>query len=146
MKRSPLLTLAAVLSAAGFGAAAAALVRRMLRHGAVDQALRVSSKDADTGQLPVVSPEPGGIPPSALPGWQGNLPVTPVPPDTVTATAPEPPTAAPATGDTGDSEADPLPERTWVVDNSSAWDGSPLEMVVPPGRHLRRGQPGPAQS
>ena len=115
----------------------------MLRHGAIEQAVRVSSKDADTGQLPVVSPEDGGTPPSALPGWQESLPVTPVPPNTVTATAPES-TTAPEPADTEDSEGDPLPARTWVVDNSSEWDGSPLEMVVPPGRRLRKGQPGPA--
>lgn len=149
MKRSSLLTSAAVLSAAGFSAAAAALVRRLLRHGAVDHAVRVSTKDADTGQLPVASPKAGGIPPSALPGWQENLPVTPVPPNTVTATAAEMPDAGTETGgETGSGSAtdggEPRPARTWVVDNSSAWDGSPLEMVVPPGRRLRKGHPGAA--
>ncbi|MFB9798129.1 hypothetical protein ACFFON_14420 [Arthrobacter citreus] len=140
MKRSPLLTSAAVLSAAGFGAAAAAVVRRMLRHGAVDHALRVSSKDADTGQLPVLSSDGGGTPPSALPGWHGNLPVTPVPPDAVTATAPETETE----GNSAVDEEEPLPVRTWVVDNSADWDGNPLEMVVPPDKRLRKGQPGAA--
>ena len=89
MKRSSLLTSAAVLSAAGLSAAAGAVLRRVLRHGAVEQALRASTGDADTGQLPVV-PEAGGTPASALPGWRESLPVTPVPPNTVTATVPEP--------------------------------------------------------
>ena len=162
MKRSSLLTSAAVLSAAGLSAAAGAVLRRVLRHGAVEQALRASTGDADTGQLPVV-PEAGGTPASALPGWRESLPVTPVPPNTVTATVPEPAgtgnSAAaarstdgrgsggePGTGTESDSESDseePKPARTWVVDNSSDWDGNPLELVVSPARsRLLKGQPG----
>ncbi|WP_461169001.1 hypothetical protein [Arthrobacter sp. Z1-15] len=156
MKRSSLLTSAAVLSAAGLSAAAGAVLRRILRHGAVEQALRASTGDADTGQLPVV-PEAGGTPASPLPGWRESLPVTPVPPNTVTATVPEPAgtgnSAAAARsadgrgsggepGTDSDSE-EPKPARTWVVDNSSDWDGNPLELVVTPARaRLLKGQPG----
>lgn len=46
--------------------------------------------------------------------------VTPVPEDTVTVT----------TVTTGDPAAE-LPARTWVVDNTSDWDGSPGELVIP---------------
>ena len=156
MKRSSLLTSAAVLSAAGLSAAAGAVLRRVLRHGAVEQALRASTGDADTGQLPVV-PEAGGTPASALPGWRESLPVTPVPPNTVTATVPEPagagdsPDAHGSDGEPGaepesesESESDePKPARTWVVDNSCDWDGNPLELVVSPARsRLLKGQPG----
>ena len=143
MKRSPLLTSAAALSAVGFSAAAGALVRRMLRHGAVNRAVRVSSKDADTGQLPVLASDRDGIPPITPSGWQGDRPVTPVPSDAVTATV-----SATVTEETGDKSVvdddEPLPARTWVVENSSEWDGSPLEMVVPPGKQPRKGEPGAA--
>ncbi|WP_146068434.1 MULTISPECIES: hypothetical protein [unclassified Arthrobacter] len=69
----------------------------------------------------------------------GGLPVTPVPRDTVSATAaqdPEDPDE-PASGAPG------LPTRTWIVDNSADWDGSPLELVVPAGRHRKAGTPNP---
>ena len=40
------------------------------------------------------------------------------------------------------NEADGRPTRTWVVDNSSNWDGSPLELVVPPGNGSSAGPAG----
>lgn len=161
MKRS-LLTSAAVLSAAGLSAAAAALLHRLLRHGAVDRAVKVRTRDTSAG----------------------NLPVTPVPANTVTATAMETsdldfdsgfdsgfdagfdaeaeaegaggPDGAGGPGGAGDAggpggagsagnAGTAKPARTWVVDNSSDWDGSPLEMVIPPplGGQQRPG-PGPA--
>ena len=48
-------------------------------------------------------------------------PTTPVPDDAVTVT----------TVTTGDPASN-LPTRTWVVDNSADWDGSPGELVVLP--------------
>lgn len=170
VKRSSLVTSAAVLSAAGLSAAAGALLRRLLRHGPVERALRVSTGDGDTGRLPVVAGA-GSTPPSALPGWRESLPVTPVPQDTVTATVPEPAAAAgdaaPDTSDSDDSTdsaegpgrdeghatdtgtgvetGDSKPARTWVVENSSDWDGNPLELMVSPARaRLWKGEPGTA--
>ncbi|MCC9203453.1 hypothetical protein [Arthrobacter sp. zg-Y769] len=48
-----------------------------------------------------------------------DLPVTPVPRDAVT------------TVTTGDPASN-LPARTWVVDSSGDWDGSPGELVILP--------------
>lgn len=141
VNRSSLLSSAAVFSAVGFSAAAFALLRRLLRHGAVEQAARVSSKEASTGELPVVSDRAIGTPAGSRPGKRDHLPVTPVPPNTVTAMTREP--AEPDHSEVGGDAGQLKPSRTWVVDNSSAWDGSPLELVVPPPlRGLRKGNPG----
>ena len=146
MKRSSPLTSAAVVTAVGLSAAAAALLRRTLHHDAVDRAVRVSAPEATTGTLPVVPADADSTPPSALAGWKETLPVTPVPPNTVTATVPDPSGEAAATAaspDTPDTAAEPRPARTWVVDNTSDWDGSPLELVVSPARaRPRQGTPG----
>lgn len=143
MKRSSLLTSAAVVTAVGLSAAAAALLRRTLHDDAVDRAVRVSAPEATTGTLPVVPADAGSTPPSALPGWKETLPVTPVPPNTVTATVPDPSGEAVTTADSPDPAVEPRPARTWVVDNTSDWDGSPLELVVSPARaRPRQGTPG----
>ena len=145
MKRSSLLTSAAVFTAVGISAAAAALMRRTLHHDAVDRAVRVSAPEATTGTLPAVPANAGSTPPSALPGWKETLPVTPVPPNTVTATVPGPSGDAAANPDSPDPAAEPRPARTWVVDNTSDWDGSPLELVVSPERaRTRKRTPGTA--
>ncbi|WAP52859.1 hypothetical protein OL239_06805 [Arthrobacter sp. ATA002] len=159
MKRS-LLTSAAVLTAAGLSAAGGALVRRILRNSAVQQATRISAEDAGTGPLPVL-PSPGSPPAGADSENQKALPVTPVPRDTVTAVGPgpgagmdtsdaevpgadsgdplEPADPADPGADSGEPAGpeDPRPARTWVVDNSSDWDGSPLELVVSPAEARR---------
>ncbi len=55
-----------------------------------------------------------------------SVPSTPVPRDTVSATAAEVPADADEASETGG-----LPFRTWTVENSADWDGSPLERVTP---------------
>lgn len=69
----------------------------------------------------------------------GSLRVTPVPRDTVSATAAQDPEQPeePASGSPG------LPSRTWIVDNSADWDGNPQELVVPAGKHRKAGAPNP---
>lgn len=69
----------------------------------------------------------------------GTLPVTPVPRDTVSATAVQEPQEPqePGSGTPG------LPSRTWIVDNSDEWDGSPQELVVPAGTHRKADTPHP---
>ncbi|MDM7989656.1 hypothetical protein [Arthrobacter sp. zg-Y877] len=58
-----------------------------------------------------------------------DLPVTPVPRDAVT------------TVTTGDPASD-LPDRTWVVDEGTGWDGNPGELVVlPHSRQPPEGEP-----
>lgn len=146
VKRSSLLGSAAVLSAAALSAAAAALLRRLLRHGAVEQAVRSSSGDASTGELPLVptgtadaAGSGGARSAGAHPARRGHPPVTPVPPHTVTATAADP---ADSGDPAGSGDAGQRPARTWIVDNSSDWDGSPLERVVPPAGDPWKGTPG----
>ncbi|MET4061205.1 hypothetical protein ABIB35_002772 [Arthrobacter sp. UYP6] len=150
MKRSSLLVCAAVASVAALGAAAE-LLRRLGRNGVVEQAAkgpaaRVSSTYGDTGELPLVSavPSASATSASALPGWRQSLPVTPVPQDAVTATSAEavPDEVEPTPGSTETTSDTGLPSRTWMVDNSADWDGSPLELVVPPGTGSHR-KPGP---
>ena len=110
MNRSSPAFPAALVSAAALGAAAA-LLRRLLRHRAVEQAVQAEPadrKEAGTGTQAVPA------------GADADSP----------AEAPE------------SNETDGRPARTWVVDNSSNWDGSPLELVVPPGNGSRAGPAG----
>ena len=90
-----------LFAALGVGSVAAVwtarTVERMVTHGAV----RMASGIDTTGV-----PDP-------------DLPVTPVPGDTVT------------TVTTGDPASN-LPARTWVVDSSGDWDGNPGELIVLP--------------
>ena len=137
MKRSALAASAAAVSAAGLSTAAAVLLYRLMHHGAVERAAALNSAgrsgptDAATGVLPVLSASPDAAAPETLSGWHQSLPVTAVPPDTVTATA----TAAEMSREPGEQMAAETgrPVRTWLVNNSADWDGSPLELVVPPG-------------
>ena len=100
MNRSSRVASAAAFAAAVFSAVTAVVVlRRLLNSPVVESAGwkqqgaapqdtgRISSQDAATGALPVVSAAPGATSISALPGWQQNLPVTPVPRNAVSATA-----------------------------------------------------------
>lgn len=113
MKRSSLFASAAVSAAAL--TAAASVLRRLLHNGVVEKALHQA------------------------------LPVTPVPRDSVTATAAQTPAETdsgpedPAAGGGGSAG---LPSRTWLVDNSEDWDGSPVELVVPPGTGPQATEPG----
>ncbi|MCC3267007.1 hypothetical protein [Arthrobacter gengyunqii] len=144
MKRLPRLVSAAVAAAAGLSAGAAfAVLRRLLDNPTVGLAagttpattpagapVRISSGNAATGSLPVLRAGPDATPASVLPGWRQSLPVTPVPRDTVSATAAQ----EQGNPDERTSDTPGLPSRTWMVTNGSDWDGSPLELVVPPGR------------
>ena len=129
MKRIPLL-----LSAAGLSAAAAAVIlRRLRRNRAVEHAVRISSADAPTGVLLL----PGAVDPDPPAGRPAGSPTTPVPPDAVSAVADmDSGTAdsdAGATAEEDEARAAPgRPNRTWLVDNGSEWDGNPLEQVVLP--------------
>lgn len=94
----------AVLTTAALSAASgiAVLLRRMMRPGGP---VRAALADGVQGA--------GG---SRLPAWRRSLPVTPVPGNVVTATTEVEEAQGP---------------RTWVVDGSASWDGSPGEQVRP---------------
>ena len=65
----------------------------------------------------------------------GSVPSTPVPRDTVSATAAQDPEDT----DQLASGAGGLPFRTWTVENSADWDGNPNELVAPAdGPHSRQ--------
>lgn len=113
MKRSSLIASAAV--SAAVLTAASSVLRRLLHHGVVTKALHPA------------------------------MPVTPVPRDSVTATAAQ--TSAETDSGPGNPAAAGggsagLPSRTWLVDNSEDWDGSPVELVVPPGSGPQEAEPG----
>ena len=95
-----------LFAALGVGSVAAVwtarTVERMVAHGGVRMASGIGTAGIDTTGVP-----------------DPDLPVTPVPGDTVT------------TVTTGDPASN-LPARTWVVDSSGDWDGNPGELVVLP--------------
>lgn len=104
----------AVFTTAALSAASgiAVLLRRLMRPGGP---VRAALADGVQGA--------GG---SRLPAWRRVLPVTPVPGNAVTAT----------------TEVDEVQvARTWVLDGSSSWDGSPGERVRPaaPGKSAGSG-------
>lgn len=105
MNRFPPASSAALGAAAALGTAAA-LLRRLLRHRAVERA--VAGQAAGTGAPPVVAAADTDSPAETLESNEAE-------------------------------ESAGLPTRTWVVDNSSNWDGSPLELVVTPGNGSRPG-------